>query len=997
LAGLFFLSLKLPRQWEQIARPTPLVLDPHHSRQNKELAAVSDSQGATSPLNTFRSVEPAGYVASQTDPLSASSVNSEARPVVVVPVAVTKLPAPEVVPAAAPLAESARVAGAGEGATGATAEKVTMPVPPPSLQPVLPPSQMEAKDVAAAIPERTDEVRVLRDAPTSVPGTSLAADGRVSGEDEVRRLPPPESAVVQPQPSEQAGEDSDVARQRLSSAVAPDPTGVMEPSPSIAETVPHTVRPVVPEPQPSAEQNLPPASSQPVPSQPNTVMAADSAKPADNVKPADGIKPMETAKSPVPADPVAPPASARAAAEPPMKAIGRAWQEPTHLLEQLEALKKYELTQRWATEVSATVRRLGPAIAVGAAETSEILQHLEQLVGLTPSLLTKLDDESLAQNLSRTSHALERRITIWKQIGQMGGMAAADAPAPAGDPRSFNKCLSEIDQLTNNSSEGHAWRKYLLIESLHEWAARHRNSDERLPRDLAQQVLKRLNQMSVTSHQRQFLTSGPMASLHQEMLRHTAEPVESNRLLQHLETYETSGLPSDAQLLARDCQFLAVSSGAAQRELGGRTEMHYRNANIRLAVTAEFINRMIPKRDLEYAAVKDTIVGAAVRGESLMANDVSVRLIPDPHHVRLAFEVDGDVASLTRSTAGPATFYSEGESTYIARKPMEISLRGIRVWPTEVSVDNDSKLKGIRTDFDRVPIVREIVRRVSQSQHDEKMPAADAEIREKIAARAKERIDREATEQISAAAKRLHDEVLGPMDSLLLDPMLVAAETTEKRFSMRIRLAGADQLGGHTPRPQAPSDSLASLQVHESMLNNILERLELNGQTFDLAGLGRRVAERLHRYQPKPVDPDQEDVKITFAAKDAVHVRCYDGRIEITLAVARLSKGARNWWKDFQVRAFYRPVVQGRSVDLMRDGYVQLLGPRMSGTQVVLRGVFLKVFSQKEPIHATPEAFVKNPKLDGIVVTQFVIDDGWIGAAIGPQRTITAQAAAARR
>ena len=73
---------------------------------------------------------------------------------------------------------------------------------------------------------------------------------------------------------------------------------------------------------------------------------------------------------------------------------------------------------------------------------------------------------------------------------------------------------------------------------------------------------------------------------------------------------------------------------------------------------------------------------------------------------------------------------------------------------------------------------------------------------------------------------------------------------------------------------------------------------------------------------------------------------------------------------------------------------MQLIGPRISaGSQIALRGVFSKVFSQKEAIHATPEAFVKNPKLEGVVVTQLVIDDGWIGAAIGPQRTATAQAA----
>ena len=923
LVGLFFFSLKLPRQWEQIARPTALALEPHKSLPAKELPSATDNRPEVSPLEVFRSIEPAPQIASNADgPVNpVPRVDQQTRPAMAVPVVVPKSPVAEVVPVAAPAEE---------------------------------------------------------------PIADL----------EVRRLPPPEPAVVPAQPSELPSEGSDVARQPLPSTVIPEPSVAVEPSPAIVETTPSPARLVVPEPQQSAVLNSPSATAQPALSPPSTIVTAKVAKPAKK------------------ADLPAPQASESAAAQPPvgtidrlgtigpMKAIGRAWAEPTQLLVQLEELKKHEITQGWAAEASATVHKLGPAIAVGAAETTEILRHLEQLTGEAPSLLTKVNDETLADNLSRTSRALERRLAVWTQIGRMGGMIAADAPVPAVDSRRFNKCLSEIDQLTSNSSEGHAWRKFLLIESLHDWAARRRNNDERLPHDLAQQVLTRFNQMSVTTGQRQFLTSGPMASLHQEMLRHTAEPVESNRLLQHLENYEKSGLASDARLLARDCQFLAVSSGAAQRELGQRIEAHYRNANSRCAVSAELLNRMIPKREPEYAAVQDTIQGYPVRGQSLMASEVAVRMIPDPHRVRLALEVKGEVASLTRSMAGPATFYSDSESTYIARKPLEISLRGIRTRETEVSVDNSSQLRSISTRLDGVPIFGPLAHKVAESQHDQAMPAADEEVRGKIAAKAKERVDRETTEQISAAAKRLNDEVLGPMDSLRVDPTMIAAETTEKRFSMRIRLAGPDQLGGHTPRPQAPADSLASVQIHESMLNNVLERLELDGQTFDLAGLGRRLAQRLHGYQPKPVDPDQEDVKISFAAKDAIHVRCNDGRLEITLAIARLSKGTRKW-KDFQVRALYRPVVRGRAVDLARDGIVQLISPtdrRMNaGAQIALRGVFSKVFSQKEPIHATPESFVKNPKLEGVVVTQFVIDDGWIGAAIGPQGTVTAQAAKAQR
>ena len=1021
LVGLFFLSLKLPRQWERIARPTALVLKPDKSLPAKELASARDSQRERRLPEVFRSIEPAGHVARNSRDLAVSLP----RPAAILPVAGSKSPVAVVVPVAAPVKEPAKIVVAAEKVNDRPADKTVLPAPIAVAQPILPRRQVAAKEVAFAVVAKTDPVRALRDVPEALPGSKRGPDGatidpqnsdatrptngrsenRIFGhasccitnlspnkaEPEVDRLAPLKIEVVQVQSAGHPSEDPDAVRQPLPSNTIPVSSVTVESSPAIAETVRNPMHVVVPEPQLPVMGSLPSANPQPALPDPDMIVATDGAKPADIVKPVEK------------ADATVPPASESAAAQPsmetigPMSAIGRAWEEPAQLLTQLEELKTHEATQEWAGETSAAIGKLGPAIAVGTAETPEILQHLEQLSHQAPSLLTKVTDRTVAAHLSGTAQALERRVKLWKQIGRMGGMIAANAPAPAVDPRSFNKCLNDIDQLTGNSPEGHAWRKYMLIDSLHDWAARHRNNDERLPHDLAQQVLKRFSQMSVTSHQRQFLTSGPMAALHQEMVRHTAEAVESNRLLQHLESYEKSGLPSDARMLAQDCQFLGVSSAAAQRELGDLFEVNYRNANLRIAVTAELLNLMIPKREPEYAAVQDTIQNVPVRGQSLMSNEVTVHMIPDPWHARLALEVNGEVASLTHSSAGPATFYSDSESSYVARKPLEISLRGIRMGETEVFVDNNSQLRSISTRLDGVPLFGSVVRNVAQSQYNQKAPAADAEVREKIAIRAKERVDHETTEQVSAAAKRLQDEVLGPLYALLLDPKMIAAETTEKRFSMRIRLAGPDQLGGHTPRPLAPADSLASVQIHESMLNNMLERLEFDGQTFDLAGLGRRLAERFPRYQPKPVDPDQADVKITFAAKDAIHVRCSDGRLEITLAIARLSKGPRKW-KDFQVRAFYRPVVQGRSVDLMRDGIVQLSGPRMNaGAQLALRGVFLKVFSQKEPVHATPESFVKNPKLNGVAVTQFVIDDGWIGAAIGRPRTVVTQADTTQR
>ena len=105
--------------------------------------------------------------------------------------------------------------------------------------------------------------------------------------------------------------------------------------------------------------------------------------------------------------------------------------------------------------------------------------------------------------------------------------------------------------------------------------------------------------------------------------------------------------------------------------------------------------------------------------------------------------------------------------------------------------------------------------------------------------------------------------------------------------------------------------------------------------------------------------------------------------MELTLSVARLAKSPRKW-QNFQVRAYYRPVVHGRSVEFVRDGVVQLIGRLSTGSQLALRGVFARVFPENPAWNVTPEKFINHPKLADLAFTQFAIDDGWIGLALGP-------------
>jgi hypothetical protein len=107
--------------------------------------------------------------------------------------------------------------------------------------------------------------------------------------------------------------------------------------------------------------------------------------------------------------------------------------------------------------------------------------------------------------------------------------------------------------------------------------------------------------------------------------------------------------------------------------------------------------------------------------------------------------------------------------------------------------------------------------------------------------------------------------------------------------------------------------------------------------------------------------------------------------MRVTLAIAELAN-RRQRFRGFQVIVPYRPDPSGLRATLVRDGIIQLGGRRFRiRTQVVLRGVFAKIFPRREPVHLLRQRLVADPRLVGLQINQFVAEDGWIGLAVGPE------------
>ncbi len=656
------------------------------------------------------------------------------------------------------------------------------------------------------------------------------------------------------------------------------------------------------------------------------------------------------------------------------------WPVPRALISQLNRLTQDDSRAAWAGRAADLVREL---CAVGG-QRDDVLRIIKQLRELAePDVAATPVESSLESQDARTRYALIRWLEVWEHAAALPETATSVLTSTE-SPEALRVCLADVDSLTHKGKSGAAWRKYLQLKTL-DGLAREGSEQER--RAAARKVLDQLESYRLSRSQRKFVNEGPLAALQNELRVWAAAPVTPAQLLAHLEAYEYSGLTSDARKVADDFRGLSWSSPAEAEEMSQSLDTHYRNANLRIALAGPLVNRMVPQPPKMENEVQDTVVNVPVYGHSTTYTKLSVRLVPDPRRIRIGLEANGLVDSDTRSTSGPATFYNEGRSTFLVRKLFVIGPQGLSVWPAIAEAENSySYLISLETDFDGVPLVGPLVRSVARNKHDEARGDARVEVEYKVATRARDQLDAEIRPLLTESAQRFEKEQLATLKRLGMEITPLALSTTEERIVARVRLAGMEQLGAHTPRPRAPADSWFSMQLHQSALNNVLEKLDLGGRKFTMPELFAWLAEKLGRPQLNQQTDLPDDVQITFAKDNGVRLRCEDGRVEVVFAIAELTQG-RHHWRDFTVRTHYRPEARNLDPRFVRDTTIFLDGKSLRGKpQVLLRTIFSKVLSPSRELSLLSEKITSDSRIKDLQVTQFVVEDGWIGLAYSPHR-----------
>lgn len=645
-----------------------------------------------------------------------------------------------------------------------------------------------------------------------------------------------------------------------------------------------------------------------------------------------------------------------------------------------------QAVQEWSSDVETRIRRIVFVQGLSHRDTQTDLTVLLALTAHAHQLAAELEGYDHATQLGAVAYAVERRVRVWNAVAVCLQNKAASVSTFSADDVAREKLHAialQISRELQGKADGDAWRKFLRLDELLSWSSETDNNWQR-GNELATAVLTRLAWERLTPAQKQFMSGPSFVHLTEHLAPWAARPVDFRQLLSDLEQLEDDPINRCRISLAHTVQALRVSPQSTQRDVAEAINDHYRNANMRIAVSGKLLERMMPNETFQARPVRQRILGADTQGNSQVRTNLSVRFIPDATAWHLELGMKGDMESTTLSSKGPAVFHQTSIAKINSSRTLRMDPSGVKVSADPTNVDTRQFLNGMSTDLDRLPVVGDFFRALVREQFEQQRGVAQRITKRLIAEETDQEMDKQLKQKISAAESQLQHTFIGPLERLKLNPIVVSMNTTEERLTIRYRVASEGQMAAHTARPRAPGDALVSMQIHQSAINNALGQLGLSEKSWTLRELCDKLADVFDQSPWTLPEDAPQDVTVRFAPTRPVTVELRDGKLELTLRIAELNHPERKMsFHRFIIRATYVPVANGLQAALARDGVVSVDGPRLGfGEKVPLRGIFGTVFAARSSLNLIHSQWMTDPRAAGLAVSQVEVRDGWLSVAV---------------
>ena len=412
------------------------------------------------------------------------------------------------------------------------------------------------------------------------------------------------------------------------------------------------------------------------------------------------------------------------------------------------------------------------------------------------------------------------------------------------------------------------------------------------------------------------------------------------------------------------------------------------NYNTRIVASEEFLNRLLSDARTENGQVVDNVLGAYVTGNQTTSTTVGVDLRPSPNTARFNLALSGTIQSNTVGVTSQAQVQTSGYHTFQAAKGVTFDGQRFTTSPATISVQPHNTTTGISTNVGGLfaGMAQKIASQEVESRRGQAEAIAASRVEERVLPKFNEEVDR----SFADATAKIEKEVFAGLRAAGLYPDAITYQSTDTTLRVNSRLMGTGEMGADLPHSGLASDRGATVMLHESAINNSIDRMELAGQTLNDTELKAKLEAFLSKALNRAVKLDTVKVAveegdeakslsaISFAPADPLRVRLEGGELVLVIRAGFKQEGK----EDIPVREIVVPIafeVKGKQIVATRGNVAFPEGGGLATNGVIRK----KIQSVLPDRTLDGKVEIKGPnKTVPAQVSRIKVADGWIAITV---------------
>lgn len=573
--------------------------------------------------------------------------------------------------------------------------------------------------------------------------------------------------------------------------------------------------------------------------------------------------------------------------------------------------------------------------------------------------------------------------------------------------------ISSLEGYLAGIGGGAAWLPYVKADALRKALAKSSDSDEAVT--AAKQGLEKLagRDKLAAEDQKQFL-GRPAFQAYESALGQYLETIafqpsadsgaearaQLKALSEAADAYAESRAKADATKTRVAFAALRKVAPDAGERLAAVLQKQYFNYNLRIVANEEFLNRLMSDARTEQGQVTDNVLGASVSGHQTTSTVVGVDLRPSPNTARFDLALSGTIQSNTVGVTSQATVSTSGYHTFRAAKPIVFDGQKFTTSPATISVNPHNTTTGISTNAGGL-LFRGIAQNIASQEVESRRPQAEAIAASRVRERVLPRFNSEADKSFAQAGDKIEKEVFSGLRASGLYPDAIIYQSTDTVLRVSSRLMASGELGADLPPSSLAADRGATAMLHESAINNSIDRMELDDRT-SIAGKtlnDEELKARMELFLSKalnrevkfkttakaPAEEGEEEKKLSaiiFAPTDPMRVHVENGELVLVIRAGFKQEDK----EDIPMREIVAPIsfeVKEKQI-LVTRGNVKVTAADGQGGGIAINGVVRKKIQSVLPDRSLDaKVDIKGPsKTVTAFVTRIRLADGWVAITV---------------